>query len=333
MEKSDEQEFTELAAKGASERALRPRSSLAAKAVHEDEAPSDPSKEEKKPHDLCQYTFYGNGYKAVARTTPRLPAGCYDIESNNQGVFVVPALPSTGLLLELPEMRSEDILKMVQRFWDSEKDYKLGNDFVVGGAAFKAGIMIFGPPGSGKSCTIKLVSKHLVEAGGVVFYASNSPTVITNFLTEFTQVEGDRKCIVILEDIDSLIERFGEAGYLEMLDSARSIDNVLFIATTNYPHKLDPRIYNRPGRFSHVMKVGLPTPEARRAYLKAILKNHRDVEEIVAATADFTIDHLTALVNSTYREGKELKSELLRLKRLFVAPKVDEGKGGIGFGS
>lgn len=228
-------------------------------------------------------------------------------------------------------MRSEDILRLVQNFWDSEKDYKEGNEFVIGGAAFKSGIMIFGPPGSGKSCTIKLVSNRLVENNGVVFYASVNPSLVSAFLTEFTKVEKTRKCIVILEDIDSLIERYGEAGYLEMLDSARSIDNVLFIATTNYPHKLDPRIYNRPGRFSHVMKIGLPTEAARRAYLKAILKNHRDVDEIVKKTDKFTIDHLTALVNAVYREKKDLAKELERLGRLFVAPKTDESRG-IGFG-
>lgn len=328
---SDEAEFNAEAARGANERERAGRSLKNNRAIASDEAPAKSDDEEKKPHDLCQYAFYGSGYKAVAKTTDKLPAGCYDINSNQQGVFVEPALPPAGLLLELPEMRSDDILKLVQAFWDSEKDYKEGNEFVIGGAAFKAGIMVFGPPGSGKSCTIKLVSRSLVKNGGVVFYAGVNPSLVSAFLVEFTKVESDRKCIVILEDIDSLIERYGEAGYLEMLDSARSINNVLFIATTNYPHKLDPRIYNRPGRFSHVMKVGLPTADARRAYLKAILKNHRDVDAIVEKTKDFTIDHLTALVNAVYREKKDLTKELERLGRLFVAPKVDNSRG-MGFG-
>ena len=69
------------------------------------------------------------------------------------------------------------------------------------------------------------------------------------FLGDFAKIENNRKCIVILEDLDSLISNFGESHYLEMLDSAKTIDNILFIATTNYPEKLDPRIYNRPGRF------------------------------------------------------------------------------------
>lgn len=283
----------------------------------------DDDSKETKPGQPNQYALYGQGYMATTPTIKTLPAGCYDIQNDNRGVFVVPALPPSGLLLELPEMRSEEVIKQVDNFWESEKDYKDGNDFVVGGATFKAGIMIYGPPGSGKSCTIKLVSKKLVERGGTVFYSSGHPAVTMNWLQDFARVEPTRKCIVILEDIDSLIQNYGEAQYLEMLDSAKTINNVLFIATTNYPEHLDPRIYNRPGRFSHVIKIGLPTDKTREAYLKAILKNHRDVPVIVDKSKGFTIDHLTALVNAVYREKKELHAELERLRTLFRVPKSD----------
>jgi SpoVK/Ycf46/Vps4 family AAA+-type ATPase len=109
-----------------------------------------------------------------------------------------------------------------------------------------------------------------------------------------------------------------------MLDSAKTIDNVLFIATTNYPDRLDARLWNRPGRFSHVVKIGLPGEKTREAYLKAILKNHRDVSEIVRRSEGFTIDHLTSLINAVYREKKELGPEIERLRILFKAPKSGE---------
>lgn len=282
------------------------------------------------PGAPTQYALYGPGYAATTPTVPTLPPGCYDIVADNKTAYVVPAPKPTGLLLELPEMRSDDVIRLVENFWNSEKDYKEGNEFVVGGAAFKAGIMLYGEPGTGKSCTIKIVSNKLVERGGTVFYASTFPGTVMAFLGDFSKIERNRKCIVILEDIDSLIHNFGESSYLEMLDSAKTIDNVLFIATTNYPDRLDPRIYNRPGRFSHVVKVGLPGPKAREAYLKAILKNHRDVAEIVENSSGFSIDHLSALVNSVYREKKELGKEIERLRTLFKVPKCEEEKK-IGF--
>jgi hypothetical protein len=183
---------------------------------------------------------------------------------------------------------------------------------------------------SGKTCTIKLVTKKLVERSGTVFYASGPPTYLSSFLTDFAKIERDRKSIVIFEDFDSLIEKYREAEYLEILDSAKTIDNVLFIATTNYPERLDPRIYNRPGRFSHVIKIGMPGPKTREAYLKAILKNHRDVEEIVSKTSGFSIDHLTALINAVYREKKNLETEVERLRTLFKVPKSENKPLGIG---
>lgn len=279
-----------------------------------------------------QYSRYGAGYTATNETVPSLPSGCYDIHADQRCVFAVPALKQSGLLLDLPEMRSDDVIKLVERFWDSEKDYKEGNEFVIGGALYKSGVMLFGPPGSGKSTTLKIVCNRLVARGGTVFYASEHPSRVTSFLTDFSKIEKNRKCIVILEDIDSLIQNFGETYYLEMLDSAKTINNVLFIATTNYPDRLDPRIYNRPGRFSHVIKIGLPTPKAREAFLKAILKNHRDVDTIVRESEGFTIDHLSSLISGVYREKKELLSELKRLRTLFKVPKVDSDQDTISLG-
>lgn len=292
-------------------------------------APSKKEEDVKEPEQVCQYALYGRGYTATASTVENLPAGCYDILSDPRCTYAVPAPKPSGLLLELPEMRSEQVIQVIENFWASEKDYKEGNEFVIGGAAYKAGIMIYGPPGTGKSCTIKIVSNKLIEKSGTVFYASAHPSNVMSFLMDFSTVEPDRKSIVILEDFDSLINNYGEAHYLAMLDSAMSIDNVLFIATTNYPERLDPRIYNRPGRFSHVIKIGYPTPAARRAYLKAILKNHRDIDYIVENTGGFSIDHLTALVNAVYREKKKMSDEVARLRTLFNVPKSEERSLGI----
>lgn len=323
---SDELDFIEAAGKEVSDAPLT-RRSRDANPWDED----DFQRDEKKVGQVVQYSRYGAGYKPTTSTVKTLPAGIYDIECDQNGYFATPMPDPTGLLLELPEMRSDAVVKIVENFWNSESDYKDGNEYINGGAQYKAGIMIYGPPGTGKSCTIKIVSKKLVERGGTVFFAGINPGVVNAFLTDFGRIEKNRKCIVILEDIDSLIANYGESGYLDMLDSAKTIDNVLFIATTNYPERLDPRIYNRPGRFSHVVKVGLPGPKAREAFLKKILKKHDQVDEIVALTDKFSIDHLSALINAVYREKKDLQSEIKRLRTLFNMPKSEDKSIGMGF--
>src|SRR5271166_6383656 len=53
-----------------------------------------------------QYALYSEGYTATTPTIETLPADCYDIFSDSKCVYAVPALRQSGLLLELPEMRS-----------------------------------------------------------------------------------------------------------------------------------------------------------------------------------------------------------------------------------
>ena len=57
------------------------------------------------------------------------------------------------------------------------------------------------------------------------------------------------------------------------MDGELQIDNVLFVATTNYPEKLDRRLVCRPSRFDIIRKVGMPTASAREVYLQT--KNKR----------------------------------------------------------
>lgn len=329
----DAEEFARITEQGQAEESKREaerRYRLEARNADVASATSPSKDEEDSPGAPVQWALHGPGFRPTTNTVEKLKAGCYDIHVDQHGPFAVPALPPTGLLLELPEMRSDHVLELVDSFWASESDYKNGNEFVHGGAAYRCGIMLFGPPGTGKSCTIKLVAKKLVERGGIVFYADNHPAHVNAFLGDFSRIEKDRKCVVILEDFDTLIHRFSESDYLQMLDSAKSIDNVMFVATTNYPERLDPRIYNRPGRFTHVVMIGLPGPAGRRAFLNALLKDKRDLDRIVGLTTGFSIDHLSALVNAVYREKKDLEKEAQRLRTLFKMPKCEPTGGPMG---
>jgi SpoVK/Ycf46/Vps4 family AAA+-type ATPase len=74
-----------------------------------------------------------------------------------------------------------------------------------------------------------------------------------------------------------------------LLDGEVDVSNVLFIATTNYPERLPERLLNRPSRFDVVMRIGMPSEEARRFYINSVVKNLLiDVDELVAATEGLT---------------------------------------------
>jgi hypothetical protein len=77
-------------------------------------------------------------------------------------------------------------------------------------------------------------------------------------------VEPERQVVGILEDVDALIERYGESEYLSLLDGEAQVDNVVYVATTNYPERLDARIVDRPSRFDTIRYIGMPSAGARR---------------------------------------------------------------------
>lgn len=238
-------------------------------------------------------------------------------------VFCYKLDPPDKILYELPELQNQYILSVIRNFWKRKQDYKDGNEYISGGQTHKAGVLLYGPPGSGKTSSIKLLSKSLVEDQGLVFYVSRNVGVAAKFLEEFFKVEKDRNILVIIEDIDAIINEEGDHQLLQMLDSNTAIDNVVFLATTNYPDRLSPRFYDRPGRFSYVVEIDYPTAEARKAYLEAVLKKHDDVERIVSMTEGFTIDHLTALLNQVYREGQDLETVVRRLQNFWDKPPVN----------
>jgi ATP-dependent 26S proteasome regulatory subunit len=64
-----------------------------------------------------------------------------------------------------------------------------------------------------------------------------------------------------------MISNHGEHEVLALLDGELQIDNVVFIATTNYPERLDRRIVNRPSRFDIVKLIDMPNAAARKLYL------------------------------------------------------------------
>ena len=112
---------------------------------------------------------------------------------------------------------------------------------------------MYGEPGCGKSGIIQLISQQLIEKDGIVINVKDEEDVdrFTSFIATFRKVEPTRPLVVLLEDIDSLAgeNRYQTARLLNILDGVKQIEGVVYIATTNYPEKLQERITNRPSRF------------------------------------------------------------------------------------
>lgn len=288
--------------------------------------------EEEEVGKLNQYSRMGSGFAATTSTVAVLPPACYRVLLTNNGTSVFnPQKLSTDSLLRLPDSKSDEVIAEVERFWT------LKGVFSEFGFSHKRGFLLYGPPGSGKSSTVSLIIKSMISHGGVVFLA-NHPGTLAVGLHAFREVEPDRPLVVIWEDLDSVIDHYGESEVLSILDGESQVENIVIIATTNYPDKLDARITNRPSRFDKIVKIDVPNEDARKMYLDYKLTKHLPegdtavIADIVSQTDGFSIAHLRELIVSVYCQGNDLKETIERLKKMKVLPKPDRSSGRLGLG-
>lgn len=202
----------------------------------------------------------------------------------------------TDGIYTLPDMATKSVLEEVKKFWDSEARYRKHK------LLYKRGIILWGKPGSGKTIAIKLLMNELVARDGIVIIGQSIPLLIL-CLKALRRIEPKRNLIIVLEDIDEIINFNGESTVLSLLDGESSVDNILCIASTNFPDRLGARIINRPSRFDRRIYVGMPTAESRRAYLKQATNDglsEADLDKWVLDSDDMSIAHLRELVAAVY---------------------------------
>jgi hypothetical protein len=277
-----------------------------------------------------QWALGGNGrFMPVGATVAKLPSGIYEC-------FAVPGMwgvekvnvASDGIYT-LPDMATETVLDEVRKFWANEDRYRIHS------LLYKRGIILYGPPGGGKTVTVKLLMNELVKREGIVILAQNINLCIM-VLKAIRRIEPKRNLIVVLEDIDEIINFNGESIVLSMLDGENNIDNILHLATTNYPERLGSRIINRPSRFDRRVFVGMPSPEARRAYLQKATNDGLDqttLDTWVKDTNDMSIAHMRELVAAVYCLDQPYADVVDRLQKMAEAVKGQEEfkRKGMGF--
>lgn len=280
-----------------------------------------------KPGAPTQYAQVNDGYIPTTPTVASLPPDCYSIGFLPSGAaYLKPQHLVTDDLLRLPDSKSDEVIAEVTRFWT------LKDKFSKFGFAHKRGFLLWGPPGSGKTSTVQIIIKDMIAAGGIVILAE-SPVALSNILSGFRQVEPNRSLVVVWEDIDTVIQNYGEAEVLSVLDGESQVENVVFIATTNYPENLDGRIVNRPSRFDKIVKIGLPNDEARKVYLMSRLgSTEHEGFDLVKETDGLSIAHIKELLIGVFCQDNPTKDVLKRLHTMKQKPKSGFNESSIGFG-
>jgi len=252
--------------------------------------------------------FYGTG---DAATEEQLPPGVYDLVSVQGVVFFTPVEARTDELLRFPDSAIDTVVAEIVTFWEREDAFRLHD------LPYKRGILLYGPAGSGKSCTLQIVARDVVERGGVVLMFNNPDLFLMGYRI-FRMIQPQTPLVVMMEDLDAILERSSETKVLNLLDGIEQVDKVVFVATTNFPEKLGDRIVNRPSRFDRRYKIPHPAPAARRMYLEALSRDGDDVDldKWSKDTDGMSLAHLKELFIGVKVLGGEYPAVLKALRNM-----------------
>lgn len=216
----------------------------------------------------------------------KLPPGIYEVGSDMTGyVFMRQTGDAVSELLNFEEANSSNIVSEIKKFWSKKELFEKHN------IPFKRGILFYGPPGSGKSSVIKLITRDVVADGGLVFFYNH---LLEGGFELLREVEPNTPILVIMEDLDVWIDE----GMIDFLDGHNIVQNIVFLATTNYIDRLPDTIRNRPSRFDRRIYVGTPSEKIRMEYLKFLTKNAEQefpLERWAKDTHGLTFAHLKEL--------------------------------------
>jgi len=279
----------------------------------------------------------GTLYWGTSNVEENIPPGLYRCAHRDDvGPCFNKLIIETDTLIRLPDMVCNEVIDQIQEFWSD----RVKKSMEERGFMHKRGIMMYGEPGSGKTCTIQVLVQMLINAGGIAIYAED-PAILSNCLQLLRRIESERPVIVILEDFDTLTDRdHRENNWLAVLDGEAQIKNVVFLATTNYIEQIDKRFVDRPSRFDIIMPVPMPTARDRAAFIRYKEPSLTDEElyEWVQASVGFSLAHVKEIIISVICFGKPLEETIDRLnsqrKRDFSNTDLENearGSSGVGF--
>ncbi|RLG98849.1 AAA family ATPase, partial [Candidatus Bathyarchaeota archaeon] len=221
--------------------------------------------------------------------------------------------------IEVPTVHWEDIggLEDVKRELREAVEWPLKNPEVFKrfGIRPPKGILLYGPPGCGKT----LLARAVATESEANFITIKGPEVFSKWVGEsekavrevFRKARMAAPAIIFFDEFDSLVPKrgmgFGDSGVTERvisqllteMDGIMRLEDVVVIAATNRPDIIDPAVL-RPGRFDRLIFVPAPDEKGRLEIFKIYTKNMplaKDVslEELAKATNGYSGADIEAL--------------------------------------
>lgn len=163
------------------------------------------------------------------------------------------------------------------------------------GFAWRRGILLVGPPGTGKTMICKAIAAALPELP--FLYVRETRGYAREPIGEiFERARSLAPCVLAFEDLDGLVGEHNRTMFLNELDGFASNDGILVVASSNHPGKIDEALLKRPSRFDRVFHIGVPAYEEREEYCRGLL--YRDATLAEKLTSDLDADALARRIAS-----------------------------------
>ncbi|WP_141007402.1 AAA family ATPase [Nocardioides humi] len=229
-----------------------------------------------------------------------------------QGTYRV-ASGSRGLVLErwTPPAASRDLLKLDPSVWRTvdrgvHRVLELADDLQSRGLGTSTGLLLVGPPGTGKTQLGTVVARELRGTATVLVPGTY---VTEHYLTELFELAADlAPCLILMDDLDLIAGERGQTDphrlreFLNVMDGGLADrSGVVVIASTNDHRKID-KAARRSSRFDTVIRMEAPGVEGRLAILERYLawcETELDLATLARATDGATGADLKELVRAT----------------------------------
>ncbi|MFT3713457.1 MAG: ATP-binding protein [Archangium sp.] len=200
--------------------------------------------------------------------------------------------------LILPEELRVQLREDLHRFVHGRATYEKHK------VAWKRGLLLIGPPGNGKTHTLRaLIAETKWPVLYVKSFRGRHSDAEEGIAQVFARARRAAPCVVVLEDLDCLIDEGNRSVLLNELDGFAENEGILVLASTNHPEKLDRSLLDRPSRFDRKLHFGLPAAAERRRYLE---KWQRSVEPALKLTEAALVQLVEGTHGFTFAYLKEL---------------------------